>query len=80
MNGAQRAGQALRRATSRLTDLVGQLGYGQRRATVLFLAVDRYHTGSGRPPDTYGEFLARTSGPLIREPPARARLTGRRVG
>jgi hypothetical protein len=80
MNGARRAGRALRRTTCRLTDLAGELNYGQRRATVLFLAVDRYHTGSSKAPDTYGEFLARTSGPLIREPSARARLAGRPVG
>jgi len=59
---------------------VGELNYWQRRATVLAMAPDRFLANPHRPPDTYQEFLARTSGPLIREPSLRARLSGRQVG
>ena len=57
-----------------------ELNYWQRRAIVLSMAPDRVLVNSNRPPDTYDEFLARTSGPLIREPSSQARLSGRQVG
>jgi hypothetical protein len=57
-----------------------ELDYWQRRTTVLSLAPDRYLMNPDKAPDTYQEFLARTYGPLIREPSFKARLTGRRVG
>jgi hypothetical protein len=59
---------------------VREIDYWQRRAAVLTMAPDRYSLNSDRPPDTYDEFLARTAGPLIREPSLRARLAGRQVG
>ncbi|MEP7023070.1 MAG: hypothetical protein ABJB47_04535 [Actinomycetota bacterium] len=64
----------------RLVHVVREMNYWQRRSTTLMLAVDRYVDNPHRPPDTYAEFLARTSGPLTREPSARARLAGRAVG
>jgi hypothetical protein len=36
--------------------------------------MDRYAENSGAAPDTYAEFLLRTSGVLLHEPPARKRL------
>jgi len=59
---------------------VGELNYCQRRLTVLSLAPDRYIAHPNRAPDTYQEFLERTSGPLMREPSSKARLAGRKVG
>jgi hypothetical protein len=47
---------------------------GQRRMLVLRTAMDRYAENSGAAPDTYAEFLLRTSGVLLHEPPARKRL------
>jgi len=72
--------RAIWRPASRLVSLVRELNYCQRRIAVLAAAPDRYLADSHRPADTYREFLARTRGPLIREPSARARLAGRRVG
>jgi hypothetical protein len=54
--------------------------YWQRRATTLFLSPDRYVENPNKPPENYQEFLIRTSGPLIREPSALARIAGRNVG
>lgn len=72
--------RALRRAAGALAATVKEVNYWQRRRTVLMLAPDRHVADPNRPPDTFSEFLARTHGPLIREPSARARLAGRRVG
>jgi len=43
----------------------------QRRLAEMMTAPDRYVIGSSKAPDTYEEFLFRTSGLLRREPPAR---------
>jgi hypothetical protein len=51
----------------------------QRRAVVLAGAADRYVRHRDRAPDTYAEFMFRTSGPLLHEPPARRRATGKLV-
>ncbi len=64
----------------RLVRLTRELNYWQRRAAVLSMAPDRYLPHPNQPPETFSEFLARTSGPLIREPSFRARLAGRQVG
>jgi hypothetical protein len=60
--------------------LIRELNYWQRRAVILSMAPDRHLRHPNRPPETFSEFLARTSGPLIREPSFRARLAGRQVG
>lgn len=80
MNGERRPGRALRRMAGGLMRFLRELDYCQRRAAVLSLAPDRYLMNPHKAPDTYREFLARTSGPLIREPSSKARLAGRRVG
>jgi hypothetical protein len=80
MNGARRAARALGRAGRRLADGVREYLYWQRRATTLFLSPDRYVANPNEAPDNYQQFLIRTSGPLIREPSALARIGGRRVG
>jgi hypothetical protein len=43
-------------------------------------APDRYLTDRDKAPDTYADFLFRTSGPLLHEPHAARRLNGRLVG
>jgi hypothetical protein len=80
MNGVRRAARRLRLTGRRLVGGVKECMYWQRRATTLFLAADRYTENPNKAPDTYAEFLARTTGPLIREPSARARFSGRTVG
>lgn len=64
---------SLRRLAGRLTAAVHEMNEAQRRMAVLRTATDRYIERPDLPPETYHEFLARTSGVLLREPPARAR-------
>ncbi len=80
MNGVRRSARALRRTAGRIMQFLRELDYWQRRTAVLSLAPDRYIMNPHKAPDTYQEFLARTYGPLIREPSFKARLAGRRVG
>ena len=66
--------KTMRRAAARLADIVRQMHEGQRRMLVLRTAMDQYVETPGAAPDTYAEFLVRTSGVLLHEPPARKRL------
>jgi hypothetical protein len=80
MGRAKRPARALWEGARRLMRFVAELNYCQRRMTVLWLAPDRYLPHPDHAPDTYQDFLARTSGPLMREPSSKARLAGRKVG
>jgi hypothetical protein len=80
MNGVRRSARALRHMARRFVEFLRELSYWQRRKAVLSLAPDRYLANPDKAPDTYREFMARTYGPLIREPSFKARLAGRRVG
>ena len=62
-----------RRVAGKLADVVRELNEAQRLMLVLQTAPDRYVANSGAAPDTYAEFLSRTSGVLLHEPPARKR-------
>lgn len=64
---------AMRRAASKLADVVREMNEAQRLMLVLQTAPDRYVKNPDAAPDTYREFLARTSGVLLHEPPARKR-------
>jgi hypothetical protein len=77
MSGAARMAARFAR---RLAAVIAEMDRAQRRAAVLFVACDRYLDHPGQPPQTYGEFLPRTNGPLVHEPSAAARRTGRMVG
>ena len=68
------------RAAGKLADAVREMNEAQRLMLVLHNAPDRYVADPGAAPDTYDEFLARTSGPLLHEPPARRRNRGARQG
>jgi hypothetical protein len=57
--------------------VVRECAEAQQRMTMLRTAPDRYAPGPDAAPDTYAEFLFRTSGTLLHEPPARCRA-GRR--
>jgi len=64
----------VRRAAGKLADAVREMHEAQRRMLVLQTAMDRYIEKPGAAPDTYDEFLVRTSGVLLHEPPARKRI------
>ena len=64
----------VRRIAVKVADVFREMHEGQRRMMVLRTAMDRYHENSGAAPDTYAEFLLRTSGMLLHEPPAHKRL------
>jgi hypothetical protein len=66
--------RTMRRFAGRLAAVVREMNEGQRRMMVLRTATDRYVEDSGGAPDTYAEFLLRTSGVLLHEPPAHKRL------
>ena len=65
---------AVRRAAGRLADAVREMNEAQRRMMVLRTATDRYLENPHAAPDTYAEFLARTSGMLLHEQSARKRI------
>jgi hypothetical protein len=64
--GAGRPGSAVGRLARRAAAFIAECNDAHRRMLELFLAADR----SRKAPDTYAEFLLRTSGSLVREPTA----------
>jgi hypothetical protein len=64
----------VRRVAGKVADTVREMNEAQRRMLVLRTATDRYIANPGAAPDTYKEFLARTSGVLLHEPSARRRI------
>jgi hypothetical protein len=63
----------VRRAARRVAAVVAEMNEAQRRMAVLRTAQDHYLLNPNEPPATYDEFLARTSGNLLHEPPASGR-------
>jgi hypothetical protein len=63
--GAGRPGGAVGRLIRRAAAIIAECNEAQRRMIELWLSVEH-----GRAPDTYAEFLLRTSGSLRREPAA----------
>jgi hypothetical protein len=63
----------MRRAAGKLADAVREMNEAQRLTLALRTATDRYIDNPDAAPDTYAEFLARTSGALLHEPSARKR-------
>jgi hypothetical protein len=57
--------------------IIADCNYAQRRLAQLQASPDRHLTRPGLAPDTYEEFLFRTSGPLAHEPSAARRASGR---
>lgn len=66
----------LRSLARRLGAVVAECNYAQRRVTELATSPDGYLAEPNRAPDTYREFLMRTSGLLMHEPPAARRAAG----
>ena len=65
---------AVQRVAGKVVSTVHEMNEAQRLMAVRRTAADRYVEHPGAAPDTYAEFLFRTSGILIHEPPARKRL------
>ncbi len=68
----------VRRVAGKVADTVREMNEAQRLALVLRTAMDRYVENPDAAPDTYDEFLVRTSGALLHEPPARKRVRNAR--
>ena len=68
---------AAARLARRFAGVLAECHQAQRRLLELQLSADRYLTDPDSPPDTYEEFLFRTSGLLRHEPPARKRAHSR---
>lgn len=69
--GRSEQGPLLVRVARWVRDTVVDFNQAQRRLAEMMTAPDRYVIGSSKAPDTYEEFLFRTSGLLRHEPPAR---------
>jgi hypothetical protein len=61
------------RFARRVRDVIAECAQAQRRLAELNTSPDRYLLNPDAAPDTYAEFLYRTSGLLRHEAPARAR-------
>ena len=70
----------LARFGRRVADIVAECNYAQRRMLALRTAPDLYRADRNKAPDTYAEFLFRTSSALLHEPAASGRAHGRPVG
>ena len=61
----------------RITSIVAECNYAQRRVFAVMTSPDHYVTERDMAPDTYAEFLFRTSGGLMDEPARAQRASGR---
>jgi hypothetical protein len=71
---------ALARFGRRVADLVAECQYAQRRMSMLTTSPNLYEAARNKAPDTYAEFLFRTSNASLHEPAASGRARGRPVG
>jgi len=71
---------ALRAMARRVGAVVAECNYAQRRVIMIQACPGRYLLAPGQVPDTYLEFLFRTAGPLVHEPPAAKRRGPLQVG
>jgi hypothetical protein len=71
--------KVLRTLARRVGAVVAECNEAQYRMLMLRLSPDRYVVMSDEAPDTYREFLFRTSGALVHEPTAAARCGQRKV-
>jgi hypothetical protein len=67
--------EPIRRLARKISDIIAECAYAQRRMTELATAPDRYLLNPDVAPENYAEFLYRTSGLLRHEPPARCRAS-----
>jgi hypothetical protein len=69
----------LRAISRRVAAIIAECNYVQRRLAALRASPDRYMIQPDVSPDTYQEFLFRTSGHLAHEPSAAKRTVGHAV-
>lgn len=69
----------LRRIGRRVAAVIAECNYAQRRLAQLQTNPNAHLLRPGQAPDTYREFLFRTSGPLVHEPSATQRSLGRAI-
>jgi len=69
----------LGRTASAVLGVIEEMNDAQQRALRARMAYDQFLPNPAKAPDTYQEFLLRTSGPARHEPTARQRTAGRRV-
>ena len=67
----------LARIVKRIANVVAECNYAQRRSFAIMTTPDSYLTDRDQAPDTYAEFLFRTSGGLLHEPASAQRAHGR---
>ena len=65
------------RIFKRIANVVAECDYAQRRSFAIMTTPDSYLTDRDHAPDTYAEFLFRTSGGLLHEPASAQRTHGR---
>jgi len=65
------------RIFQRIANVVAECDYAQRRWFAIMTTPDSYLTDRDHAPDTYAEFLFRTSGGLLHEPASAQRAHGR---
>ena len=70
----------LARFGRRVADIVAECNYAQRRMLALRTSPDTYRADKNMAPDTYAEFLFRTSNAPLHEPAASGRARGRAHG
>ncbi len=58
------------RVAKRIAAIHAEISYAQQRLDAIRTNPDLYLTDAGKMPETYAEFLFRTSGVLVREPVA----------
>jgi len=77
MNTMTKLTTGLARLGRRIADIVAECDYAQRRWFAIMTSPDSYLTERDHAPDTYAEFLFRTSGGLMDEPACAQRAHGR---
>ena len=75
-----RTTSAMARFGRRMAGIVAECNYAQRRMLALRTIPDAYLPERDKAPEDYAEFLYRSSGALLREPPAAGRAHSRLVG
>jgi hypothetical protein len=75
-NSQPLAMRLLRGLARRVAAVISECRYAHRTMNALRTAPDNYALRPDSAPDTYGEFLYRTSGVLLHEPSASARAHG----
>ena len=77
MNTMTKLTTGLARFGRRIAHIVAECDYAQRRWFAIMTSPDSYLTERDHAPDTYAEFLFRTSGGLMDEPACAQRAHGR---